>query len=108
MKHILIQPEYRWWLNETFIGSFFGVQAHFAQYNFGGTTPFTTVKNNRYQGNLIGAALPMDTNGCSAHSGVLKQAYLSDTPISPMTNTVPPKETHLLRNPTPTMSDLPS
>lgn len=27
MKHILIQPEYRWWLNETFIGSFFGVQA---------------------------------------------------------------------------------
>lgn len=47
----------------------------------------------------------MDTNGCSAHSGVLKQAYLSDTPISPMTNTVPPKETHLLRNPTPTMSE---
>ena len=54
MKHILIQSEYRWWLNETFIGSFFGVQAHFAQYNFGGTTLFTTVKNNRYQGNLIG------------------------------------------------------
>ena len=27
MKHILVQPEYRWWLNETFIGSFFGVQA---------------------------------------------------------------------------------
>lgn len=57
MKHILIQPEYRWWLNETFIGSFFGVQAHFAQYNFGGTTPFTTVKNNRYQGNLIGCGV---------------------------------------------------
>ena len=44
-------------LNETFIGSFFGVQAHFAQYNFGGTTPFTTVKNNRYQGNLIGCGV---------------------------------------------------
>lgn len=57
MKHILIQSEYRWWLNETFIGSFFGVQAHFAQYNFGGTTPFTTVKNNRYQGNLIGCGI---------------------------------------------------
>lgn len=28
MKHILIQPEYRWWLNETFIGSFFGVQVY--------------------------------------------------------------------------------
>ena len=38
MKHILVQPEYRWWLNETFIGSFFGVQAHFAQYNFSGVT----------------------------------------------------------------------
>ena len=57
MKHILVQPEYRWWLNETFIGSFFGVQAHFAQYNFSGTTPFTTVKNNRYQGNLIGCGV---------------------------------------------------
>lgn len=108
MKHILIQPEYRWWLNETFIGSFFGVQAHFAQYNFGGTTPFTTVKNNRYQGNLIGCGITYGHQWCSAHSGVLKQAYLSDTPISPMINTVPPKETHSLRNPTPTMSGLPS
>ena len=93
MKHILIQPEYRWWLNETFIGSFFGVQAHFAQYNFGGTTPFTTVKNNRYQGNLIGCGI---TYG---HQWLLS---------SPMINTVPPKETHSLRNPTPTMSGLPS
>lgn len=57
MKHILIQPEYRWWLNETFVGSFIGAQAHFAQYNFGGTTPFTTIKNNRYQGNLIGCGV---------------------------------------------------
>lgn len=54
MKHFLIQPEYRYWFDETFFGSFVGLQAHFAQYNFGGTTPFTTVKNNRYQGNLIG------------------------------------------------------
>lgn len=54
MKHFLIQPEYRYWLDETFLGSFVGVQAHFAQYNFGSTTPFRTVKDNRYQGNLIG------------------------------------------------------
>lgn len=57
MKHFLIQPEYRLWLDETFIGSFIGFQGHFAQYNFGGTTPFTTVKNNRYQGNLIGCGI---------------------------------------------------
>lgn len=57
MKHVLIQPEFRYWLDETFIGSFIGVQAHYAQYNFGGTTPFTTVKNNRYQGNLIGCGV---------------------------------------------------
>lgn len=57
MKHFLVQPEYRWWLSETFIGSFIGVQAHFAQYNWGGTTPFTTVRNNRYQGNLIGCGV---------------------------------------------------
>lgn len=57
MKHFLIQPEYRYWFDETFIGSFVGVQAHFAQYNFAGTTPFTTLKDNRYQGNLIGCGV---------------------------------------------------
>ncbi len=57
MKHFLIQPEYRYWFDETFIGNFVGVQAHFAQYNFGGTTPFRTVKDNRYQGNLIGVGV---------------------------------------------------
>ena len=54
MKQILIQPEYRIWFDEVFTGSFIGIQAHYGQYNFGGTTPFTTVKNNRYQGDLIG------------------------------------------------------
>lgn len=54
MKHFLIQPEYRWWFEEAFTGSFVGVQTHFAQYNFGGMTPFTTVKENRYQGHLFG------------------------------------------------------
>lgn len=57
MKLFLIQPEYRLWFDETFIGSFIGFQAHYAQYNFGGTTPFTTVKDNRYQGNLIGCGI---------------------------------------------------
>ena len=34
MKHILIQPEYRWWLNETFIGSFFGGASPFRPIQF--------------------------------------------------------------------------
>ena len=75
MKHILIQPEYRWWLNETFIGSFFGVQAHFAQYNFGGTTPFTTVKNNRYQGNLIGCGITYDKYGPAKGDALIKKSH---------------------------------
>lgn len=57
MKQFTIQPEYRLWLDQTFMGSFVGFEAHYTQYNFGGTTPFTTVKNNRYQGNMIGCGI---------------------------------------------------
>lgn len=57
MKLFLIQPEYRKWLNETFIGSFVGIQAHYGLYNFGKSTPFTTVKNNRYQGTAVGVGI---------------------------------------------------
>ncbi|MDO4165534.1 MAG: DUF3575 domain-containing protein [Bacteroides sp.] len=56
-KLLLVQPEFRYWLGKAFAGSFFGVQAHYAQYNFAGTTPFRTIKDNRYQGNLIGCGL---------------------------------------------------
>lgn len=56
-KLLLVQPEFRYWPGETFVGSFLGVQAHYAQYNFAGTTPFRTIKDNRYQGNLIGFGL---------------------------------------------------
>lgn len=66
MKHFLLQPEYRKWLNETFSGSFIGIQAHYAQFNFGGMLPWgfgdgkmlgienKLIANNRFQGNLIG------------------------------------------------------
>lgn len=57
MKHFQIQPEYRKWFNEVFMGSFVGIEAHYAAYNFGSMTPFTTVKNNRYQGTLVGLGL---------------------------------------------------
>lgn len=66
MKHILLQPEYRKWFNEAFVGSFIGIQAHYAQYNFSGMLPWgfsngkmlgienRQIANNRFQGNLVG------------------------------------------------------
>ena len=57
MKLLLFQPEYRKWFNEAFFGSFVGLQAHYGLYNYGKTTPFTTIKENRYQGTLIGCGV---------------------------------------------------
>ena len=36
MKHWLVQPEARYWLCEKFNGHFFGLHAHYADYNVGG------------------------------------------------------------------------
>lgn len=58
-KLLLIQPEFRWWKSAPFMGLFAGIQASFAQYNMGGTTPFTTIRNNRYQGTLFGGGVTM-------------------------------------------------
>lgn len=70
MKHILLQPELRWWLCERFNGHFFGIHAHWAHYNWGGMLPwgfsngkmFGVIENrammdNRYQGWLVGGGL---------------------------------------------------
>lgn len=66
MKLFLLQPEYRKWLEEAFMGSFIGFQVHYALYNFGGMLPWgfgngkmfglenKQIANNRYQGNLAG------------------------------------------------------
>ena len=35
-KHVLVQPEYRYWFCERFNGHFLGVHAHGAQFNAGG------------------------------------------------------------------------
>ncbi|MDR1781043.1 MAG: DUF3575 domain-containing protein [Tannerella sp.] len=35
-RHLMVQPELRWWLCEKFNGHFFGVHAHYANYNVGG------------------------------------------------------------------------
>lgn len=69
MKHFLIQPEFRKWFDNVFMGSFVGVQAHYARFNFGGMLPWgfgngkmfglenQTILNNRFQGNLVGLGL---------------------------------------------------
>lgn len=62
LKHILVQPELRYWLCETFAGHFFGVHAHWANYNAGALDlPFGLTEKNlkhyRYRGNLYGAGV---------------------------------------------------
>lgn len=52
MRHLLIQPEFRRWFDEVFQGSYIGIQAHYARFNWGGI-----LSDNRFQGNLIGAGI---------------------------------------------------
>ena len=58
-KHILIQPEYRYWLCDKFSGSFLGFNLSWAAYNLAGVKlPFgiwKTLRDHRYQGQAIGA-----------------------------------------------------
>ena len=59
-KHILIQPEFRLWTDETFKGHFFGVHGHYAFYNVGrlDNPPFTEyMHNHRFEGWLAGGGL---------------------------------------------------
>lgn len=56
-KHVLVQPEYRYWFCEKFNGSFFGVHAHYAHYNVGGLSFNDNIRHNRYQGDLYGAGI---------------------------------------------------
>lgn len=57
-KHWMVQPEGRYWLCEKFNGHFFGLHAHYADYNVGGIKFLSkNLKHNRYQGNLYGAGL---------------------------------------------------
>lgn len=59
-KHFLVQPELRWWTNETFKGHFFGAHAHYGIYNVGAlpSGPFSkNMRDHRYEGSLIGAGV---------------------------------------------------
>ncbi|MDF9830676.1 DUF3575 domain-containing protein [Parabacteroides sp. PF5-6] len=59
-KHILVQPEFRWWTKETFHGHFFGLHAHYAFYNVSRLPKAIfsdNMANHRYQGWLAGAGI---------------------------------------------------
>lgn len=59
-RHVMVQPELRLWLSETFRGHFFGVHGHYAFYNVANLPdgPFTAYMNShRFQGWLVGAGL---------------------------------------------------
>lgn len=60
-KHLLLQPEYRFWFCERFNGSFFGIHAHAGIFNVGGVhMPFGMwgkLKDYRYEGEFIGAGI---------------------------------------------------
>lgn len=54
IKHILVQPEVRYWLCEPFNGHFFGLHAVYAHYNLTGLPFSDYMKNSRLQGDLYG------------------------------------------------------
>lgn len=60
-KHLMVQPEYRFWFCERFSGSFIGIHAHGGIFNVGGIDlPFGVwpkLKDYRYEGEFIGGGL---------------------------------------------------
>jgi len=56
-KHFLVQPSLRWWMWRSFAGTFVGVHAHGGTYDVGGFGPLTSLKENNYDGWLVGAGV---------------------------------------------------
>lgn len=56
LKHWGVQPEFRYWTCERFNGHFFGLHAHYADFNVGGIKQLG-LKNKRYQGELYGGGV---------------------------------------------------
>ncbi|MDR0962872.1 MAG: DUF3575 domain-containing protein [Mediterranea sp.] len=57
-RHVLVQPELRYWLCEPFYGHFLGTHLLYSHYNIGGVKLplgfFPALRNRRYQGDLYG------------------------------------------------------
>lgn len=61
LKHVLIQPEIRYWLCEPFYGHFFGLHGIYTHYNIANVKVpfnlFTNLEKYRYQGDGYGAGI---------------------------------------------------
>ncbi|WP_294081826.1 DUF3575 domain-containing protein [Proteiniphilum sp. UBA5384] len=61
IKHLLVQPEYRWWFCEKFAGSFLGVHLHGGFFNWADVKlPFKMypqLRTHRYEGAFIGGGV---------------------------------------------------
>lgn len=56
MKHWLFEPEYRYWLSETFKGHYFGAHATVGGFNFG-RLPIGALRDYRFEGGIYGAGI---------------------------------------------------
>ena len=65
LKHVLIEPEARYWLCSPYAGHFIGANAIYSHYNVGNIdglpdflgTKFSTLADNRYEGWFVGAGV---------------------------------------------------
>lgn len=60
-KHLLVQPEYRYWFCNVFEGHFLGIHPFYARFNAGNINLplglWSGLEEHRYQGNLWGAGV---------------------------------------------------
>lgn len=59
LRHVLVMPEFRYWLCESFRGHFFGLHTGYTYYNISGVgIPFHSgTRGNRYQGWATGVGI---------------------------------------------------
>uniref|UniRef100_S0DE54 DUF3575 domain-containing protein n=1 Tax=termite gut metagenome TaxID=433724 RepID=S0DE54_9ZZZZ len=63
LVHMIIKPEFRWWLCERFDGHFFGAHAIYSRYNIGTyEVPMLFKKEYRYNGHAVGAGVTYGYN----------------------------------------------
>ncbi|MDO5017499.1 MAG: DUF3575 domain-containing protein [Porphyromonas sp.] len=61
IRHIVVQPELRYWFCESFNGAYIGLHAHGGKYNVGGITlpvgRLKSLRDQRYEGKFYGAGI---------------------------------------------------
>lgn len=57
LRHVLVQPEGRYWFDKAFEGHFVGLHAHYAKYNAGEIPFIAGMKDYMYRGRLYGGGL---------------------------------------------------